>query len=157
MSFWIIAAEFFTTEQVCKILSTVRDRIKMEDWTAVCWINKNVKSYQLCGTELRWRTEQLSVGVTRKTRQWHTSRKLQTVKATEDSFRLPIPLQISTEYCRHVCSCLFIESSTQWAKMVRPWPWLSFQAKAIVSKTNLVCLYNSIIFVICSSTWTLHS
>ena len=41
MSVWIVAAEFFTTEQVCKILSTARDRIKMEDWTAVCWSNKN--------------------------------------------------------------------------------------------------------------------
>ena len=28
-------------KQVCKILSTVRDGIKMEDWTAVCWSNKN--------------------------------------------------------------------------------------------------------------------
>ena len=37
-----VAAEYFTTEQVCKILSTVRDRNKMEDWTAVCWSNKNV-------------------------------------------------------------------------------------------------------------------
>ena len=43
----------------------MRDRNKMEDWTAVCWSNKNVKSYQLCGTEIRWRIEQLSVGVTR--------------------------------------------------------------------------------------------
>ena len=36
-----VAAESFTTEQVCKILSTVRARIKMEDWTAVFWSNKN--------------------------------------------------------------------------------------------------------------------
>ena len=41
MTVWIVAAEFFTTQQVCKILSTVRDRIKVEDWTAVCWSNKN--------------------------------------------------------------------------------------------------------------------
>ena len=36
-----VAAESFTTEQVCKILSTVRDRNKMEDWTAGCLSNKN--------------------------------------------------------------------------------------------------------------------
>ena len=40
MTDWIVAAEFFTTQQVCKILSTVRDRIQVEDWTAVCWSNK---------------------------------------------------------------------------------------------------------------------
>ena len=37
-----VAAESFTTEQVCKVLSTVRDRNKMEDLTVVCWSNKNV-------------------------------------------------------------------------------------------------------------------
>ena len=51
ISVWIVAADFFTTEQVCKILSTVRDRIKMEDWTAVCWSNKNVWSHQ---TAVHW-------------------------------------------------------------------------------------------------------
>ena len=42
-----VAAESFTTEKVGKILSTVRDRKKMEDWTAVCWSNKNVLSINL--------------------------------------------------------------------------------------------------------------
>ena len=41
-----VAAESCTTEQVCKILSTVWDKNKMEDWTAVCWSNKNV--FTLC-------------------------------------------------------------------------------------------------------------
>ena len=40
-----VAAESFTTEQVCKILSTVRDRNKMEDWRAICWSNKNDSLY----------------------------------------------------------------------------------------------------------------
>ena len=73
--FWntAVAAESFPTEQVCKILSTVWDRKNMDDWTAVCWSNKNVKSYQLCVTEIRWRTEQLSVGVTRMTEGWVTN------------------------------------------------------------------------------------
>ena len=36
-----VAAESFTTEQVYNILSTVWDRNKKEDWTAVCLSNEN--------------------------------------------------------------------------------------------------------------------
>ena len=50
---------------VCRILSTMVNRNKVEDCPLSCLNNKNAKSCQLCGTEIRWRTEQLSVGVTR--------------------------------------------------------------------------------------------
>ena len=43
LSSWIVAAtgaDFLTTELVCEILSTMGNRNKMVDWTAVYWNNK---------------------------------------------------------------------------------------------------------------------
>ena len=44
LNFAAVEAEFFTTEQVCKIFSTGQIRNKMVDWTAVRWYNKNGKA-----------------------------------------------------------------------------------------------------------------
>ena len=46
---WPIRNRFpvcYWTEQVCNILSAMWNRNKMVDWTAVCWINKNVNPYK---------------------------------------------------------------------------------------------------------------
>ena len=48
LSSWIVAvtaADFLTAELVCKILSNMRNRNKTVDWTAVCWNNKNVMTW----------------------------------------------------------------------------------------------------------------
>ena len=76
MSVWIVAAveaEFFTTEQVYKILSTVRIRKKMADWTAVCWNNKNVNTWattsslfnadKFSNIQLKWKASKLEINL----------------------------------------------------------------------------------------------